>query len=83
MMKKRKWKILLFVGTTPFLAAVLTGFYAAITGFSGLAIKSPAAYGWAAFTDWVLLYSFVFWPTYVIGLILIFWAIAKLITQEK
>lgn len=82
-MRKRKWKLLLFLGTTPFLAAILSGFYAAITGFSGLAIMSPASYGWAAFTDWIVLYSFVFWPTYVIGLILILWAVAKLITHKN
>lgn len=82
-MNKRKWKIVLFLGITPFLAAILSGFYAAITGFSGFAIMSPNLYGWAAFTEWIVLYSFIFWPTYVIGLVLILLAVAKLIASEK
>lgn len=81
-MKRIKWKILLFVGTLPFLAAVLSGVYAALTGFSGLAITSPPTYGWAAFTEWIILYSFVYWPTYVVGLILMVWAIARLVTSK-
>lgn len=82
-MKKTKWKILLFVGTTPFLWAFFSGLYAALTGFSGLSLSSPQAYGFAAFADWIILYSFVYWPTYVIGLILIVWAAMKLISGGK
>lgn len=75
-MNKRKWKIVLFLGITPFLAAILSG-------FSGFAIMSPNLYGWAAFKEWIVLYSFIFWPTYVIGLVLILLAVAKLIASEK
>lgn len=82
-MKKTKWKILLFVGTIPFLCAFLSGLYAALTGFSGLSISSPPAYGFAAFADWIILYSFVYWPTYLVGLILIVWAASKLITRKE
>ena len=81
-MKKHKWKILLFLGTIPFLAAILSGFYAAITGFSGLAIMAPPSYGWAAFTEWIILYSFLYWPTYVIGLILIIWSVIRLMDRK-
>lgn len=81
-MKKTKWKILLFLGTVPFLWAILNGIWAAVNGFSGLAISSPPTYGFAAFADWIILYSFVYWPTYVVGLILILWAAAKLIPDK-
>lgn len=81
-MKNIKWKIMLFVGTLPFLVAIVSGFYAALTGFSGLAIKSPASYGWEAFMEWIILYSFVYWPTYVVGVILMLWAIARLMKSR-
>lgn len=57
-MKKAIWKIAMIVGICPFLAAVFTGLY-------HMFIES-----WK-FTDWVILYSVVYWPTYVLGLILI------------
>lgn len=82
-MKKNKWKILLFVGTTPFLAAFFSGLYAAITGFSGLSISTPPVYGFAAFADWIILYSFVFWPTYAVGLALIIFSAVKLIKAKQ
>lgn len=81
-MKKTKWKILLFVGTLPFLWGLLGGLYAAITGFSGLSISSPPAYGISAFFDWIILYSFVYWPTYLVGLLLIALAAWKLIPSR-
>ena len=65
------WKLMLAVGLLPFAAVLLSGIYAAVTGFSGMAITSPPLYGLPAFVDWVVLYSFVCWPTYVIGIVLI------------
>lgn len=78
MKSKLLWKILLVVGILPFAVALLTGIYNAIVGFSGLAIMSPPVHGWAAFADWVVLYSFIYWPTYVLGLVLIVVSIFKL-----
>lgn len=78
MKTKRKWKILLAIGILPFAVALLTGIYNAIVGFSGLAITSPPVYGWAAFVDWMILYSFIYWPTYVLGIVLIVLALIKL-----
>ena len=65
------WKLMLAVGLLPFAAVLLSGIYAAVTGFNGMAITSPPLYGLPAFADWVVLYSFVYWPTYVIGIVLI------------
>lgn len=71
-MKKRGfWKVVLFIGFVPFVIALGSGVYAGFTGYSGLAISSAPAYGLAAFMDWMILYSYLYWPTYVIGLVLI------------
>ena len=67
--KNLGWIILLIVGILPFVIALGGGIYAAITGFNGMAIMSPLQYGWPAFRDWIVLWSFVYWPTYVIGLV--------------
>ena len=78
MNNKRLWKILLLVGILPFVIALLTGIYNAIVGFLGLTIMGKPQYGWEAFADWVILYSFIYWPTYVIGLVLIVLSVFKL-----
>lgn len=78
MKKKSFWKIVLLIGLVPFAIALGSGLYAAITGFSGLVISGPPAYGVAAFTDWMVLYSYIYWPTYVIGLVLIAVALVQL-----
>ena len=82
-MKQTKWKIMLFAGTLPFLWAIVQGLYAAVNGFSGLSITSAPVYGFQAFADYLILYSFVFWPTYLVGLILIGWAVWKLRSKIK
>lgn len=33
--------------------------------------------------DWLILYSFVYWPTYLIGLVLILVAVYKLVDPEQ
>lgn len=65
------WKLMLAVGLLPFAAVLLSGFHAAVTGFNGMAITSPPQYGLPAFVDWMVLYSFVYWPTYIIGALLL------------
>ena len=67
MNKKFLFRILIIVGVAPFVIAVATGIYAAVTGFAGMAITSPPQYGFDAFIEWLFLYSYVFWPTYLAG----------------
>jgi hypothetical protein len=65
--KKSLWLIPLVLGLLPFLWALIGGLYAAINGFSGLAVLGTPYYGWSAFVDWVFLFSFVAWWSYLIG----------------
>ena len=76
--KKTPWIILLIVGIMPFVIALGGAAYAALAGFNGLAITSPLTYGWPAFRDWIVLWSFVYWPTYVVGGICIAISLIKL-----
>ena len=64
------WKILIFLGTIPFLVPVLLGVYR-------MQIES-----WTM-TDWLILYSFIYWPTYIVGVVLIALGAVKLIIGRK
>ena len=59
------WKILLVLGVCPLAAPFLTGLY-------HMTIES-----WALF-DWLILWSYVYWPTYLLGLGLILLSARKL-----
>ena len=59
MKNKRFWCFLLAVGLIPFAAPFL--------GFAYEMINSSS---WPLM-DWLVLYSFVYWPTYLVGLTLI------------
>ena len=83
MKKNLPWKILFAIGTLPFFAVILSGFYKALTGFSGLAFKSPPSYGLTAFFDWVVLFSYLFWPFYIIGGLLMVVSIAVMLTKKN
>lgn len=63
-------KILLILGSVPFLTVIFTSLYSAIMGFGGLSLGSPL-YGIEALIEWFILYSYQFWYTYVIGILLI------------
>lgn len=78
-MKKKKvlWKIILVVGFIPFIAVLTFGIYSAIFGFSGLCFCGEY-YGFKAFVDSIIMYSAVFYPTYIIGIIFITLSIIKL-----
>lgn len=76
-MKKIFWKILLIIGFIPFLVVLIYGIYSAIFGFSGLCL-CPDYYGFAAFFDSVLLFSVVFYPAYIVGVVLIILSIIKI-----
>ena len=57
-MKKLLWKLLFLAGLVPFILPIVIGLYT-------MTIES-----WELF-DWIVLYSFVYWPTYWAGLIVI------------
>lgn len=83
-MKKKNliWKLLLALGCLPFAFVIASGIYKAITGFSGLAFNSPPAYGFTAFADWVILVSFLYWPLYIVGGLLIILSISVMLIKK-
>lgn len=84
-MKRRRllWLIPLFCGLIPFIWALIGGCWAAIDGFSGLSFLGPRYYGLTAFTDWIILYSYVAWPLYLAGLALIILSLIMLLRKRK
>lgn len=77
--KKIVWIILLIFGLIPFILLIVGGFNAAFNGFSGLCFFScENYYGMAALIDYVLLFSFIYWPAYVVGLLFIVLSIIRL-----
>ena len=73
------WKFLLSLGTVPFLVPLFMGIHRAITGDpTGLIVSTGCIYGWEAFSAFVLMYSYLLWPTYLVGLALIILGIYKL-----
>ena len=67
MKNKRLWWFLLAIGIIPFVAPFI-GFEYEITNSSSWTL-----------VDWLVLYSFVYWPTYIIDFILIAISVNKLI----
>ena len=59
MKNKRLWWFLLAVGLIPFAAP-----------FIGFAYEMLNSSSWSLM-DWLVLYSFVYWPTYLVGFVLI------------
>ena len=57
-MKKHLWKILIIVGVIPLVLPFILGVYHTM-------IES-----WKL-GDWLILYSYIYWPTYVLGILLI------------
>jgi len=57
-MKKHLWKILIGIGMMPLILPFALGIYR-------MSIES-----WDLW-DWLVLYSFIYWPTYVVGIVLI------------
>lgn len=70
MKKKTKWKVVLAIGICPFVLPLVLGFYR-------MSIES-----WTML-DWLIMYSFIYWPTYIIGFVLILLAISKLVGYKK
>ena len=80
-MKKKQlvWICLLSVGIIIFAIPLLAGVYDSINGFSGLCfVGCDNYYGFQAFVGSIYLYSYIFWPAYIIGVVLIILSIIKL-----
>ena len=74
-MKKNLWKILISIGIIPMILPFVLGVY-------HIWIES-----WTM-GDWLILYSYIYWPSYVLGILLIVagvvvWRRKKNITIEK
>ena len=65
-----RWKLLLAAGLLPLVVPVLLGFYR-------MSIES-----WTM-ADWLVLYSFIYWPTYLVGLVVIGLALYKLMEKNR
>lgn len=72
-MKSRKWvwTMLLLLGSIPFLVAFGYCFVSSLLDRGGPVWKM-------SFVDYLFGYSFLYWPTYVIGIILIAISVGKL-----
>ena len=66
-MKKHLWKILIGIGMLPLVLPFILGVYHTM-------IES-----WKVL-DWVILYSYLYWPTYVLGILLI---VAGIVMKKK
>ena len=83
-MKRRLWIGLFIIGIISFVIPLIIGIYFSISGFSGLCLlQCKYYYGFKAFFDSIQLYSYVFWPTYVIGIILIIISTMKLKKMKR
>lgn len=65
-----KYKVILGIGICPFILPFVLGFYR-------MSIESRTM------LDWLIMYSLIYWPTYVIGLMLILFAASKLAKKTK
>lgn len=70
MKKKTKWKIVLAIGVCPIILPIIVGIYR-------MSIET-----WTMF-DWLIMYSFIYWPTYIVGLVLILVAVNRLLSEKK
>ena len=81
--KRIIWIILLTIGVLAFVIPLITGIYDAINGFSGMCfIACEKYYGFDALIDSIYLYSYILWPTYIIGVVLIVLSIIKLKSKK-
>ena len=70
MKKKMKWKIVLAIGVCPFILPIIAGIYK-------MSIET-----WTML-DWLIMYSFIYWPTYIIGFVMILVAVNRLLSEKK
>ena len=78
-MKKKFWIVFLIVGIIPFIIPIISGIYYSRRGYSVLCWwQCDYYYGFNAFIDSIILYSYILWPTYIIGIVIIVLSIIKL-----
>lgn len=72
MKKSIIYKLLIMLGSSPFIFILVSAIYNAINGWS-FCLGSNCAndYGFQVFVDYIVLASFVYWPFYIVGLVLI------------
>ena len=63
------YKLLIIIGSIPFIGILFYGFYNMLTGFTFM--FSPTTYGIKAFIESIYLISIFIWPIYIIGILLI------------
>lgn len=68
MNKHKLWRAALILSLIPFLLPIVTGLY-------HMWLES-----WAL-PDWLVLYSFIYWPTYALGLLLFAVSLYKLLRK--
>ena len=73
--KNLKWKILLIIGLLPFIFVLAYGIYSMLEGFS---FFSTSYHGIDAFIFFLFIFSFLFWPLYILGAALIIISVVKL-----
>ena len=66
-MKKHLWKLWIGIGIVPFLLPIVLGIYRMSIELWTLG-------------DWLILYSYIYWPTYVLGL---FFIVAGIVLRRK
>lgn len=71
MKKNIIWKILLGVGVCPFIIPFILYVY-----------RMNIEKSWTL-PDWLVMYSFIYWPTYIIGLVLSIVSVAQLLKIRK
>ena len=71
MKKNTIWKILMFIGICPFVVPVVLGAYTMIV---------ETSWTWV---DWLVMYSFLYWPTYIVGAVLIILSVCRLVRHRS
>lgn len=69
-MKKIIWKMLIILGVCPFIVPFVLGAYR----------MSIESWTWES---WLILYSFIYWPTYVLGLVLIVIGVVQSVREKS
>ena len=82
--KKIIWTTLLIIAILPFLLTLIVGVDASINGTSdGLCIMCDRIYGMEAFEQILIFAIYLFWPAYLIALIVIILAIIRLVMLRR
>lgn len=73
--KRKKWILFFMIGCLPFIAVLIYGLISMVSGFTFI---NSSSYGLQAFVDSTVLFSYLFWPLYIIGLAFIILSVFKL-----